>query len=639
MSTSNQPQPPVSTDTSSRSPPRSPPRTQRTPNAATPGSTSADAALPRPPAAEQAAAEQAVAEQAAGSSNIEDMAKRVEQRRKVTRTAPNPPPIVNSKISLDNFLQENADFVPEGESKGESKQDLSSHEIEQQQSSFENFLPKLLECTRKRWNRIGICKLWAGEFKGVLKRATSRKIDGGTATTLYRWDSDARLWVKAETSADFFRLSFHAMLLQHLNKFEEYIESNPEEDEEGSLRKDFDWLNQNFNKLVSLPPDFNAMDIEACEHDMNATADELPIRGGRIIDLKTCNIRIRNPTDLWSFELDVDYVQDGWNKKMEYILKLCNGDIEYMHFMLRLLGYCLLRKPSRHFFIFLGESRRGKSTLLDFVFRIMSSSMVCKIQESDRGIFTGSANSLYESDIFDSRMSYSDDDRAGRTLRDDLKQKTSGVAEPIRGRRQRQEYKTWSTTLIYCANFMPKINDDPALKNRLIVVPFLAEQFSIDDDFMEELHCQESKNAMFSLMCRGAMNLMKCCGTNKFLEKDKLPEIVKVATDTNYQQGIGSFLPANISVRTSAAQQDKYTLAEQWYNECCKRVPGENLQWSKLINHYKAWSGNRPKLKFCPQSNELKKFIIQKGHECFKPTVGDHRNTIHFRNLQLKQTQ
>jgi hypothetical protein len=315
-----------------------------------------------------------------------------------------------------------------------------------------------------------------------------------------------------------------------------------------------------------------------------------------------------------------------------------------MHFMLRLLGYCLLRKPSRHFFIFLGESRRGKSTLLDFVFRIMSSSMVCKIQESDRGIFTGSANSLYESDIFDSRMSYSDDDRAGRTLRDDLKQKTSGVAEPIRGRRQRQEYKTWSTTLIYCANFMPKINDDPALKNRLIVVPFLAEQFSIDDDFMEELHCQESKNAMFSLMCRGAMNLMKCSGTNKFLEKDKLPEIVKVATDKNYQQSIGSFLPANVSVRTSAAQQDKYALAvalaEQWYRECCETVPGKTLQWTTLKERYIAWSGNRAaRLKFCNQSNELKGFIIQKGHECFEKPQKPNRGTIHFKNLQLNQTQ
>ena len=126
-----------------------------------------------------------------------------------------------------------------------------------------------------------------------------------------------------------------------------------------------------FEKLIGTKPDFKGMQLDKCDC-MNEAVYELPISGGRVIDLRTCKIRQRQPSDLWSYELDVDFNMDeaGCRDKLTYILGLCNNDTEYLLFMLRLFGLCLLRQPARNFFIFIGESQRGKSTLLDFISRI-----------------------------------------------------------------------------------------------------------------------------------------------------------------------------------------------------------------------------------------------------------------------------
>ena len=586
-------------------------------------------------------------------------------------------------------------------SAGESKSD-NSHEIDGEKSLSENFIPELMNCTIKRWDSVGISELWGKEMKNVVKCATSKK-HNSKSTIIYQWNAKKRLWAEADDSACFFKHEFRKILLDHLKQMEQSITnransranratrakqraavsanqnqkrderarrrasgipvvaeyctdreakqdnhmsqddsdsaSDEEVDSKNTEEEYYNFLNAHFEKLIGTKPDFKCMELDKCDC-MNEAAHELPISGGRVIDLRTCKIRQRQPSDLWSFELDVDFNmnEDGCRDKLTYILGLCNNDPDYLLLMLRLFGLCLLREPARHFFIFLGESRRGKSTLLDFVSRIMTPHMVCKIQESDRGIFTGSNNSLYEADVFASRMAWSDDDASGRKLRDDLKQKTSGSREAIRRRyEQKEQEKIWRTSLIYCANSMPKMAEDQAMRNRLRVIPFVGPRREISQAFMDELHSGESKNALFTLMCWGAMNMLQ--SAPNFLEEN-LPQIVADATEDYYQQAIGMGVPTRrINPATIVdGQPDKYALADQWYQECCEYNDGHLETIQKVFESYTSWLNNRPRLLNSSRNAEFATFMQQKNHSKIRPTVGDFRNLKCYQHLKLNDT-
>jgi hypothetical protein len=111
--------------------------------------------------------------------------------------------------------------------------------------------------------------------------------------------------------------------------------------------------------------------------DRREDSNELPIRGGKIIDLRDCTVRMRTRDDRWTTELDVDYVshtplrneifayldamcQKGVNEKGEDVLYNSEnplpGDPEKLRFLLRTLGTCLIRNVCTHLSIFHGKS-------------------------------------------------------------------------------------------------------------------------------------------------------------------------------------------------------------------------------------------------------------------------------------------
>ena len=115
---------------------------------------------------------------------------------------------------------------------------------------------------------------------------------------------------------------------------------------------------------------------------LNKSAYELPIKGGRIINLKTLDIRERNINDYFSFELQVDFLGEKYNKKVinkfmgdiykKYIVKTVDGvvvselitDDELVEYHKRFFGYCLSGDiGDRSLHINTGVGCNGKSSI------------------------------------------------------------------------------------------------------------------------------------------------------------------------------------------------------------------------------------------------------------------------------------
>ena len=116
------------------------------------------------------------------------------------------------------------------------------------------------------------------------------------------------------------------------------------------------------------------MDIEF-PNKLNNSPNELPIKGGKIIDLKTLKVRGRYRTDFFSFELDVDYLK---NDKLEHANKffseVMGKDEESIKFLQKILGYSMTGETDlRSFFIFWGKGSNGKSVINEFMRLILKS--------------------------------------------------------------------------------------------------------------------------------------------------------------------------------------------------------------------------------------------------------------------------
>ena len=114
---------------------------------------------------------------------------------------------------------------------------------------------------------------------------------------------------------------------------------------------------------------------EEFETRLNKIPHLLPIKVGRIVNLKTLEVRERTREDFFSFELSVDYncnKQDSHPNASKFFEEICCGNAELTNYLKRLLGYCLTGETSeRSLFIWWGEGMNGKSTVIDILKKIL----------------------------------------------------------------------------------------------------------------------------------------------------------------------------------------------------------------------------------------------------------------------------
>lgn len=111
--------------------------------------------------------------------------------------------------------------------------------------------------------------------------------------------------------------------------------------------------------------------------NINSSLYLLPLQNGKIINLKTKELRDRTIDDHFSFECPVSYI-DNIDDKFYIIEKFIYPIFQYnknlINYIQRILGMCLSESlDNRQFYIFIGTGRNGKSALIDIIKYILDS--------------------------------------------------------------------------------------------------------------------------------------------------------------------------------------------------------------------------------------------------------------------------
>ena len=294
------------------------------------------------------------------------------------------------------------------------------------------------------------------------------------------------------------------------------------------------------------------MDIEF-PNKLNNSPNELPIKGGKIIDLKTLKVRGRYRTDFFSFELDVDYLK---NDKLEHANKffseVMGKDEESIKFLQKILGYSMTGETDlRSFFIFWGKGSNGKSVINEFM-RLILKSMYTSV---DKRVFLKSnrteSHTEFLMPLLTARFGGLSEVDKEETINENLIKKLTGN-DPIDGRALYGRQMTFKPKCKYfmLTNNKPKLNvNDEAAVSRCVFIEYACKfvdnptkpnEFKKDTKFIEDLQTKYL-NEVFTWLCIGANNYYN----NRILI---LPKKIQDSTNgyINEQDKVQDFINDNI---------------------------------------------------------------------------------------------
>jgi putative DNA primase/helicase len=107
------------------------------------------------------------------------------------------------------------------------------------------------------------------------------------------------------------------------------------------------------------------------ESKINSEKFITPIKNGKVIDLRTKEIRTREKTDFFSFECPVKLVEDT-SMALKFLDSLSGGQKDHTDYLIRLCGYFMTGDVShRGFYISWGVGCNGKSSLINILKSIL----------------------------------------------------------------------------------------------------------------------------------------------------------------------------------------------------------------------------------------------------------------------------
>jgi P4 family phage/plasmid primase-like protien len=271
------------------------------------------------------------------------------------------------------------------------------------------------------------------------------------------------------------------------------------------------------------------------EISMNNSIEMLPLLNGSIIDLRTKEVRMRNKSDLFSFELDVSYCpSDSYPETEKFFNDISCGDKDLVNYHQRLWGYALTGHiTDRSLHIPWGDGSNGKSTLM-VILQLILKKFYCTLSESvllksDKKSSAGSATPELMCLMF-ARLAVLEETGQQETLNSKRVKSITG-GDTITGRHlfgHQVEFNTQSKPIMP-TNFKPIFNiDDPAMIARIKLIPFLAK-FDIKNQdnlsFIQYLKTPIILSQFFSWLVEGAflwLNgniLIPCDAMNNEMEK------------------------------------------------------------------------------------------------------------------------
>jgi putative DNA primase/helicase len=249
---------------------------------------------------------------------------------------------------------------------------------------------------------------------------------------------------------------------------------------------------------------------------LNSSPYEIPIKGGKIIDLRTKRIRNRLRTDYFDFEIDADYTPNQEHAKIFFNSIMCNKPDRVEYFK-RVLGYSISADTKQQtIFILWGKGGNGKSALFyELIEPIFTKNL---LTTTDKKVFIKpefSSNSHTEHlvSLVGKRIAVFSETEEDDTLNEgQLKMITSG--DEISARRiYGTEFKFKPVVKLYMlTNHKPTFKMNDSMLRRLVYIPFNAKfcdnptkpnEFLKDPKLIENLRTKY-KNEIFSWIIDGA---------------------------------------------------------------------------------------------------------------------------------------
>jgi P4 family phage/plasmid primase-like protien len=300
---------------------------------------------------------------------------------------------------------------------------------------------------------------------------------------------------------------------------------------------------------------------------INRSKHELPIKEGKIINLKTLEIRQRTFTDYWSFECNASFLGEKADLSCvkRFFNDICCGSNNLIDYHRRLWGYLLTGEISdRSLHIFWGGGCNGKSSVVNIFSNIMGDfstalSEDVMLKKTSRGanpelmpLLTARCGVLPESDKKEELNS-----KRVKTITGD---------DTITARHLFGHFVSFKTQCkpLFPTNFKPKINvDDQAILDRIKLIPFLGrfEKNQENTAYINDLQ-ENHLDEFFTWFCTGAYDWYG--GQDLIPCKEMTDEMDKYISENDV---VGEFL------------QDTYqTISRKEYDQLTKNEKGDYVQ-------------------------------------------------------------
>lgn len=325
---------------------------------------------------------------------------------------------------------------------------------------------------------------------------------------------------------------------------------------------------------------------------INRSHDFLPILGGKIIDLRTGEVRDRTKNDYFSFECPVEYIPiNEWTDideqdRKKFIDQIFMGDREYIEFIHILFGSFLSGRTNRTNYIFHGHGKNGKSSIMDAIgiilgkfFGYISPNVIIHDPSSHRKN-NESSHTSYLIPIDGKRLIITQELEPKNTINGGLFKKLAS-SDPIEGVREAYGKKTVEIypfcKLVVPTNVIPRFDNERSVTDRIVFCPFFSrfltkealkkeiedglydestyKYFPSDEQFVEKYKSPgRNINILFSWLVQGCVSFYKLRNDGMVL-----PNIVKKYIDEKVGEN---------------------DVISQWIDEKCNVTTPEN--WEKM---------------------------------------------------------
>ena len=232
-----------------------------------------------------------------------------------------------------------------------------------------------------------------------------------------------------------------------------------------------------FKKCVTI--EYSSFDIDyEIREKMDSSCFELPLKNGMVIDLRTREVRKRTQKDLFSFELDSEYVDESKDHIYDAYIKSLFQDELTERYVKKFVSYLLTSGISdRSFHCLYGIGCNGKSVFMSMIQNLMSRNLY-KTLSSQALILQKNASRGPSPELIalqnPTRLVIVNELNENETIDSKLVKTITGSDE-ITVRQLYKEEVSFSTTakIVIITNELPSIDiSDQAMLDRLKFIPF-----------------------------------------------------------------------------------------------------------------------------------------------------------------------